>query len=76
MGTVRNRYRARSFGARVRQAREMAGLTQAAVAEAIGIDHVAVSRYERGAVVPRADRVVALARTLSVSCSWLLGERL
>lgn len=49
----------------LRQAREALGLTQAQVAEAIGRDQPAVSRYERGAkpdlsIVPAYARVLGL----------------
>jgi transcriptional regulator with XRE-family HTH domain len=50
----------------LRKAREALGLTQAQVAEAIGRDQPAVSRYERGAR-PDLSIVPAYAKVLEIT---------
>jgi transcriptional regulator with XRE-family HTH domain len=54
------------FGARVRELRERAGLTQAALADAAGIDRIAVSNIERGQRDVGVLRAAAIARALGV----------
>lgn len=44
----------------LRAARRAGGLTQAALADRVGIDRVSVARYETGAVMPAADIYLAL----------------
>ena len=44
----------------LRQARKSAGLTQEAVADALGIEQTTVSRYELGSILIPLDRLVAL----------------
>lgn len=56
----------------LRAARKAAGLSQTAVAEALGVEQVTISRYERGRRVP-SDVVVAMARLYGVSTDVLLG---
>lgn len=54
------------LGERVRALREDAGLTQEAVAEAMGVAVSTVSRLERGVSGINTRRLPALARALSV----------
>lgn len=64
-----------TFGERLREARDEAGLTQHALAERIGVRHLTISRYERSITkLPPAKRVVELAKALGVSFDWLMGE--
>lgn len=49
-------------------------LTQARLAERAGLSRVAVGKIERGAVVPRAGTLVALARALDVPVRDLIGR--
>jgi len=51
-----------------------AGLTQEAVAEALKIGNEAVSRMERGTVMPTVGRLVALAEIFSCGVNDLLLE--
>ncbi|MCK4337434.1 MAG: type II toxin-antitoxin system HicB family antitoxin [Candidatus Aminicenantes bacterium] len=44
----------------IKMAREKAGLTQAQVAKRLGIKQQNVSRYEKGKVIPSADRFISL----------------
>ena len=53
----RERELARRLGAAIAQRREKVGLTQEQVSEMLGIGNQAVSRMERGAVMPTMKRV-------------------
>ena len=53
--------------------RKRHGLSQAALAEKIGISQSALGNYERGTRAPDKDVIVALARFFYVSCDFLLG---
>ncbi|MFJ9442490.1 helix-turn-helix domain-containing protein [Kitasatospora sp. NPDC101235] len=72
--TGRERDAWREFGARLRQWRRRAGLTQAQLGTGIGYDHTAVSKIEHGArrVTPRiADRIddlLGAGGELSAAC--------
>ncbi|MCK5641425.1 MAG: type II toxin-antitoxin system HicB family antitoxin [Gammaproteobacteria bacterium] len=44
----------------IKMAREKSGLTQAQVAKRLGIKQQNVSRYEKGTVIPSADRFLSL----------------
>lgn len=54
-----------------RQTRELAGVSQTAVSEALGVARATVSRWETGVRTPRGDllkRYVGLLRTLAAEC--------
>jgi len=53
-------------GARLTEARKARGLTQAALAELLGVTRAAVSQYEGGQATPRADVLMKVASTLNV----------
>lgn len=60
-------------GARIKQARLAAGLTQKELADRVGVKFAAIHKYESGLVVNlKRETVTALARTLGVKESWLL----
>lgn len=61
------------FGAAARDARLRLGLTQADVAERVGIAMEVYSRMERGRMLPRARNLRRLCEVLSVSADTLLG---
>ena len=61
------------FGERLREARSLRGLTQARLAEMLGISPRVYNRWERGAAVPRLDTVVRVAEILDVSLDELVG---
>jgi len=63
-----NRY----LGANVRRLRDRADLSQAELAEQVGISVVALSRIERGTVDVYLSTVVRLAQALSVKPGRLL----
>ena len=60
-----------TFGERLRELRERAGLTQAAVWEASGMPRKTYLNYEQGLVAERVPftAVVALAEALGVDCT-------
>ena len=62
------------FGARLRELREQAGLTQQQLAEQCGVKWEAVSRWERSTREPSWSNVVALAKALGVECTAFLQE--
>lgn len=61
--------------ARLTQARVLAELTKAELADAIHISPAAVGQYEAGAITPRADLLPTLARTLRVPVEFFAGGR-
>ena len=61
------------FGAAARAARLRLGLTQADVAERVGIAMEVYSRMERGRMLPRAQTLRRLCDVLAVSSDTLLG---
>lgn len=52
--------------------RQELGLTQAQIAEALGIDQAAVSRWESGMYLPKGRNLIALAKLLNCSPEKLL----
>jgi transcriptional regulator with XRE-family HTH domain len=62
------------LGARLRELREQAGLTQQQVADAVGCTWEAVSRWERGTREPGWSQVLALAGALGVDCNAFAQE--
>lgn len=63
-----------TFGKRLRQAREAAGVSQAALAEALGLSGRSnVSQYEAGKTQPTLALVEECARLLGVRPEWLAG---
>ena len=72
MDEKRQRKLARSVGASIASARERAGLTQEEVSERLGIGNQAVSRIERGAVIPTVARLFELAEVLDCRVDELL----
>lgn len=63
-----------TLAARLRAARQAAGLTQAELAKRVKSDQALVSRIERGEATGRPEFLRTLARELKVSVSYLLGE--
>jgi transcriptional regulator with XRE-family HTH domain len=56
-----------TFGDYVRKARKEAGLTQEAVAEALGVSQARVSRWESGDDTPRIKEYLEFVRITGVS---------
>jgi transcriptional regulator with XRE-family HTH domain len=62
------------IAARLREARKMAGLSQAQVAKMLGLHRPSISEAEAGNRKVSADEIAKLAEIYDVSVSWLLGE--
>ena len=66
------------IGARIRQARQAAGLSQARLAELMGVTRSACSQWESpdAGTAPRLQRLVDISRCLGVSYAWLATGQL
>lgn len=62
------------FGARLHAAREARGLTQAQVAEELGITQTAYALWERRTVALKPDQIEKVAEVLGVSIEHLFGK--
>lgn len=62
------------FAHRLQVAREMKGLTQAALAKVIGMDRSNVCHYEKGRKRPKSTTLLRFANALNVSTDYLLGK--
>lgn len=59
---------------RIKELRIAAGLSQADVVRAMKVDSAAVSRWEAGQAMPRADKLPALADLLHCTIDALFGR--
>ncbi|MEA5600431.1 MULTISPECIES: helix-turn-helix domain-containing protein [unclassified Nostoc] len=62
------------IASRIREARKMAGLSQAQVAQTLGLHRPSISEIEAGKRNASAEEITKLAEIFDVSVSWLLGE--
>src|SRR4051794_24826099 len=62
------------IAARIREARQAAGLTQRQVAKLLGLHRPSVSEMEAGNRSVAADELAQMAKLFDVSVSWLAGE--
>lgn len=62
------------IASRLREARKMAGLSQAQVAKILGLHRPSITEAEAGNRKVSADEIAKLAELYDVSVSWLLGE--
>lgn len=60
-----------SIGARIREAREMRGLSQTALARKCDVSRAAVSQWESDGTTPTGPNLVAIATALAVNARWL-----
>jgi transcriptional regulator with XRE-family HTH domain len=63
-----------AIGARIKMAREMAGLSQGQVAKLMGLHRPSVTEMEAGNRRVSTDELEQLAVHFDVSTAWLLGE--
>ena len=61
------------LGENLRRMRERRGITQEELAERVHVVRQTVSKWEKGLSVPDADLLMAVAETLQVSVSDLIG---
>lgn len=62
------------LGARVRELREQAGLTQSQLGEKMGVQRLAVARWESGDREPGWSTILELCRVFSVDCTAFTQE--
>lgn len=62
------------IGERLREARVKRGLTQAEVAERLGVTRSVIARYESGINDPPSENISKMAEILGVSADYLLGR--
>lgn len=60
------------LGRKIAEYRKEKGLTQAAVAEVVGVDTETISRFERGTALPSLMRLFEIAQALNVGVGDLL----
>jgi len=65
---------AAAIGAAISRHRRARGMSQAALAEAVGCDPSAVARWEAGTRTPTAPRLVRVARALGCAAGALLPD--
>jgi transcriptional regulator with XRE-family HTH domain len=68
-----SRYLGKALGLHIAEQRKQKQLTQADLAEKVGIDNVSLSRIETGVVLPSLTRLNALADALEVDVVTFLG---
>lgn len=61
------------LGKRIKQARELKGLTQESLAEMVGVSRTAIARWESGDIDPTVDHLIRMSNSLGVDISYLLG---
>jgi len=61
-----------TFGERLRQVRELEGLTQVEMAEALNISQPAYVEWEKGRTQPTPDKFPLIAKVLNISTDYLL----
>ncbi|AWM79325.1 transcriptional regulator [Gammaproteobacteria bacterium ESL0073] len=62
------------IGKAIAKYRKQAALSQEQLAEALGIGYEAVSRMERGVVIPTLDRLIAIADIVNCPVTELLSQ--
>ena len=63
------------FAHQLKQARASVGMTQAALAETVGVSPQTISAYEKGEKQPSLDKAAAIAEALEISLDKLCGVR-
>ena len=64
----------KNIGERIREARQRLGLTQAQLADQVGVSSQTVWAWEAGRVKPKHEHLEELAFRCQVSAAWLLGR--
>ena len=63
---------AKNLGKRLARARKASGLGLRKLGELVGLSHMAISKYEKGASTPSSDILLKLAKALEVSVEFFL----
>ena len=58
----------------IKQIRLSKNMTQKQLADAIGVDHTMISKYEKGLVSPPSDRLEAMSKVLGVNIDHLVSN--
>lgn len=69
----KNREWGRGLAVRIKAARDRLGVTQAELAEKLGVNTFTVSRWERGETSPSFEQMCRLSQVCGVSLHWLGG---
>ena len=59
---------------RIKELREINGLSQAQLAKEMGITQASVARYEQGKVFPQEEHLLWYAERFNVSLDWIYGR--
>ena len=60
---------------KIKEKRQAANMTQAFIAEAMQVDRTAVTKWETGEAMPRADKLPQLAKILNCSIEDLFDDK-
>ena len=63
-----------TIGGRIRRLRENLSMTQVALAQAVGITKMTLSKYEHDQAEPRGEIIAKLADVLDTTADYLLGR--
>ena len=63
---------AQSIGIRLQRARKAAGLSLRAMAEAVGVSHTLIDKYESGVLTPNSQQLIELAKPCGVKVEYFL----
>ncbi|MDF9845022.1 MULTISPECIES: helix-turn-helix transcriptional regulator [unclassified Paenibacillus] len=61
------------FGERIKERRKLGGVTQAELAQAVGVSPQVISNWERGYTQPNRDELYLLAKNLDIGSDYLVG---
>lgn len=64
----------KSFAEKLKEARECMDISQAALAEKVGLSQRSITAYENENIIPRGNTIRKLARALNVSVEYLMNE--
>jgi transcriptional regulator with XRE-family HTH domain len=64
----------KKFGDKLKEARDILGLSQAVLGEKVGVSQRSITAYETGSATPRGKTVRRLANALNVSLDYLLND--
>jgi len=65
----------KTYALKVKEAREISGLSQRELADIVGVSQRAITAYETGVSLPRGTTARKLARALKVSVEYLLNDQ-
>lgn len=63
----------KTIAERLKELRQMQKIEQRELASVISVSRTAMSKYEKGDVIPSADKLIAIAQKYDVSMDWLCG---